>query len=136
MQRLGQRPQTFLAVRGLDQDHAARIETKRVEAMSGKTAVLVMTIGRHDEDDGTGRRQTGENGDDETEGGGIGACGRGYDLMERRPGEATLRQVGIERGKAEGEDAGATLLSGSEQPAQFFHDQRAIPRLGKTGRAG
>ena len=111
MQRLGQRPQAFLVVRGLDQDHAARIETERVEAMSGKPAVSGMSVGRHDEDYlcpppmwGRGvRRDAGENGDDETEGGGIGAWDLGHDLMERSRGEPTLWQVGIERGKAEGQ---------------------------------
>jgi hypothetical protein len=49
--RLLHGPQGFLAMRGLDQDQAARIETKRVEAMTlqpAMRAVRAQPIGRHD----------------------------------------------------------------------------------------
>ena len=52
--RLFHGPQGFLAVRGLDQDQAARIETKRVEAMAVQPAVRAIgaqAISGRDEDD-------------------------------------------------------------------------------------
>jgi hypothetical protein len=45
-------PQGFLAVRGLDQNEAGRIETKRVEAMAmqpAMRAVGTQAMGRRDE---------------------------------------------------------------------------------------
>ena len=50
--RLLHGPQSFLAVRGLDQDQAGRIETKRVEAMTMQPAVRAVwaqPIGGRDE---------------------------------------------------------------------------------------
>ena len=41
--RLLHRPQGFLAVRGLDQNEAARIETERVEAMAMQPAMQKKT---------------------------------------------------------------------------------------------
>jgi hypothetical protein len=50
--RLLQGPQGFLALRGLDQDQARRIETERVEAMAMQPAVRAIgtqPIGGRDE---------------------------------------------------------------------------------------
>jgi hypothetical protein len=74
----------------------------------------------------------GKNRHDEAEGGGVGACGLGYDLMERGRGEATLRQMGIERGKAKGKRPVPILLHRYEQTAQFFHHRGTISRAGKS----
>jgi hypothetical protein len=55
--RLLHGPQGFLAVRGLDQDQAGRIETERVEAMAMQPAVRAVwaqPIGRHDEEERVG----------------------------------------------------------------------------------
>jgi hypothetical protein len=52
--RLLQGPQGFLAMCGLDQDQARRIETERVEAMAMQPAVRTVraqAIGGHDEEE-------------------------------------------------------------------------------------
>jgi len=59
MQRLGNRPQGFFAMRRLDHDHASRIETECVESMSGKPAMAARLVDRHDEDERTCLRQDG-----------------------------------------------------------------------------
>ena len=38
-------------MRGLDQDHAARIEAEGVESMAMQTAVIPQSKSRHDEED-------------------------------------------------------------------------------------
>ncbi len=101
MQRLGNRPQSFFAVRRLDQDHAAGIEAQGVEAVSGnmsaKPAVWAQPItrhmGRHDDDERVRRRQAAQERHDEAEGGSDGALRLRHDLVQGAAGEAALRQV-------------------------------------------
>jgi hypothetical protein len=132
MQRLRHGPQAFFAMRRFDQDQAGGIETEGGEAvagnMSGKPAMLAQPIGRNDEDERAARRQAGKNGHDEAEGGGDGAFRLGHDFMERAAGQAALGQVGIKRGKAEGQGAAPGLLGGPDQATQFLHDGGAVSR--------
>jgi hypothetical protein len=123
-------PQGFFPVRRFDQNEAGRIETKPVEAMSGKPAVLALPVGRHDKDERMSRRQASQQRHDEAEGGGCGALSRGHDLMQGATGQATLRQAGIKSGKAERQRFAQTLLSG-QQAAQLQHDRGAASRHGK-----
>ena len=48
-QRLLHGPQGLSAVRRLDQDQAARIETEAIEAMTMRTAVFAQPVAGHDE---------------------------------------------------------------------------------------
>jgi len=93
-------------MRGLDQDHSARIETEGAQSMAMRTAVIPQSIGRHDEEKRVSPRQAGQQRHDETEGGGSGAC-FGHDLMQSATGEAALRQASINGGKAEREGFGS-----------------------------
>jgi hypothetical protein len=49
--RLLQSPQRLVAMRRLDQDHAARIEPERAQPMTVQPAVMGQPIGRQDEDE-------------------------------------------------------------------------------------
>jgi hypothetical protein len=51
MQRFFQRPQRIFALRGLDQDQAARIEAESVEAMAVKPALFAQPVGGHNENE-------------------------------------------------------------------------------------
>jgi hypothetical protein len=85
-QRLGHRPQRFFAVRGLDHNHAGRIETETIKAMSGnmaaKPAVSAPSVSRNDDDDRMKARQAGEKSRNETEGRRLRGFGRGHDFMQ------------------------------------------------------
>ena len=81
MQSFRHGPQSFFAVRRLDQDQAGGIEAEAVQSMSGKPAVLAQPISRHDEDDRASPRQTAENRHEKAEGGRGCACRRGDDFM-------------------------------------------------------
>jgi len=119
-QRLGKSPQRFLAVSGLDQDQAARIETEAVETVSGKPAVLAQSVGGSYEDERVSLRQAGKNRCDEAEGRRYGAFRLGHDFMQRAAGEAAHWQVGIKRADTEGQGFVQTLMAGQE-PAQFLY---------------
>ena len=86
MQRFRYGPQRFFAVRRLDQDQAAGIETETVQSMSGKPALSAQPISRHDDDDRAAPRQPAKNRHDKAEGGGEGVCRRGDDFMQRPAG--------------------------------------------------
>ena len=106
-QRLLDRPQCFPAMRGLDQDQPGRIETQRGEAVAGQTAMLAVPIGRNCEKNfspplGGKRGKTGQNRRDEAQGGAPAGFTVWHDLMQRPAGKAAFRQMGIDRGKAEG----------------------------------
>jgi hypothetical protein len=140
-QRLLDRPQGLFAMRGFDQDQAARIETERAQAMTMKPAMRTAAIGRHYQDEGVspralfpppqgGRRKiAAENRRDEAEGGRDAAFGLGHDFMQGAAGEAALRQMGIKRGKAERQGFPQTFHPG-QQPAQFIDHGGAIARGG------
>ncbi len=94
-----------------------------------------MPVSRHDEDERASPRQTAKNRHDKAEGGREGACRRGNDFMQRPAGKAAFRQMGIKRGKAEGQGLvgglRASLPGGTQQATQFRHDGGAASRWGK-----
>ena len=105
MQSLRHSPEGFFPVRRFDQSDADRIEAEAVEPMSAKAAMVALPIGRHDEEEGAARRQVAQHRHDETEGGRKRVCHFRYDLMQGAAAEATLRQMGIDSGQAEGQGA-------------------------------
>jgi hypothetical protein len=54
MQCFRERPQRFLAMGGLDQDHAGGIEAVGIETVSADAAMTALLVSRQDEDQGTG----------------------------------------------------------------------------------
>jgi hypothetical protein len=129
-QRLGHRPQRFFAVRSLDHNHATRIETESIKAMSGESAVPAPSVSRHDEDNRVSARQAGEKRHDETEGRRLRGFGRGHDFMQGAGGEAAFRQIGIERVEAEAQSVARAFADG-KKPAQFMDHGSARRRHGK-----
>ena len=71
----------------------AGIETERVQAMSGKPAIVALPIGRHDENKPLHLGQTREQGRDEAESRGYGAFAIRHDFVQSPAGETALRQV-------------------------------------------
>lgn len=106
-------------MRGLDHDHAGRIETETIETVSGKTTVSPLAVSRDDEDDRVSPWQARKKRRYEAEGGGVRAFARRHDFMQGAGGEAAFRQVGIERGKTEGQGVAQALADG-KKPAQFM----------------
>jgi len=159
-QRLLQGPESVFAVRRLDQDEAGRIEPEGANAMTVKTAVFAPTIGRHDEDERRGgrqsdcrrrgtpmtkfsplalfsrKRETGMRKErhDEAESGGSGAL-VGHDFMQGATGQTALRQVGIDGRQAE-RQGGANVLYSRHQAAEFFHNDGAAAGRGNGRRLG
>jgi hypothetical protein len=134
MQSLGDRPQRFLAVRGLDQDQTGGIKTKAVEAVTGRPAVGAPTIGRHDEDDlfpgphptrERGGGKTGEECCDETKGGRESGLRFGHDFMQSATDEAAFRKVGINDIETERERV-APALRLRQQAAKLGHHNGTI----------
>jgi hypothetical protein len=140
--RLLDGPQGCVAVRGLDQDQACRIEPQRAQAMTMKPArgtVGTQPIGRHDEKNlfsppfrGRGRNVS-QNCRDEADGGGERAFPRRHDFMQGAAGQTAVGQVGIKRGKAEGRGLAQPLHAG-EEPSQFCHHGGAVARQGRRRR--
>jgi hypothetical protein len=114
-------PERFLAVRRLDDNQPAWIETEAIEPVSMQTAMFALPVIRCDKDNRMGLRQTGKAGHQEAESSRQFGLRPGNDLVQRGSGEATLRQAGIERGKSEGEPLTRSLRSG-QQTAQFLDD--------------
>ena len=113
-QRFRQGPERFFAMRRLDQNEAARIETKAVEAVAKKPAVLASAVGRHDEDERGRAGDVRQQRDDEAEGGGYSVLRLGHDLMQGAAGQTALRQAGIESGQAERQRLARTFPSGQQ----------------------
>jgi hypothetical protein len=139
-QRLLDRPQRVVAVRGFHQDQAGRIETERAEAMAIRAAAMAQPVSRQDKDNffspltrpGWRRADAGENRRDEAEGGRRGAFRFRDDLMQGATVQATVRQVGIKGAEIEGQGRAQSLRAGQEA-AEFFHDCGAGSRDGKGG---
>ncbi len=129
-QRLGHRPQRFFAVRGLDHNHAGRIETESTKPMAAKLAISAPSVSRDDDDDRMQPRQAGEKRCDETEGRRLCGFGRGYDFMQGTGGQAAFRQIGIECVEAEGQSAARAFADGKKL-AQFMDHGSARRRHGK-----
>ena len=73
-------------------------------------------------------RDAGEQRRDETEGSRQRGVGCGHDLMQRAAAQAAVRQMAIERGKAERLDFTQTFAGGEKTP-QFVHHGGAAMRL-------
>jgi hypothetical protein len=58
MQSFRKRPERLFAMRRFGEDDTRRIETERLQPMSGQTAMPVLPIGRHHGDKRMGSRQT------------------------------------------------------------------------------
>ena len=93
-------------MRGLDQDHSARIETEGAQSVAMRTAVIPQSIGRHNEEKRVTQGQARQQRHNETEGGGTGTC-FGHNLMQSATGETALRQASINGGKAERDGFGS-----------------------------
>ncbi len=101
-QRLFEGPQSFLAMRGFDQDQTSRVEAKTMAAVTMRTAIFAQPIGRHDKQERTILRQAGKQRHDEPESRRDAAFFR-HDFMQGPADKATPRQAPIDGGKAEGE---------------------------------
>jgi len=88
-------------MRRLDQDQAVWIEAERAQTITIRTAVIVQPVRRQDEQERVRLRHAGKERHDETEGSRGGAC-LGHEFMQTAAGEAALRQVTVDGGKAEG----------------------------------
>jgi hypothetical protein len=121
-------------MRGLDHNHAGRIETESIKAMSGnmaaQPAMVAPSVSWCDEDDRMSARQAGEKRRDETEGRRLRGFGHGHDFMQGAGGEAAFRQIGIERGQAERQSETRAFADG-KKPAQFMDHGSARQRHGK-----
>jgi hypothetical protein len=81
------------------------------------------------------KRDAGENGREETEGGGDAAFRCRDDFMQSAAGEAAIRQVGIDCPQAEGQGF-ALLPHPGHEPAQLRHHGGAVSRHGMGGGLG
>jgi hypothetical protein len=129
-QRFLDRPQSVFAVCCLDQNKARRIETERAQPMSGKPAILMPPVARHDEDKPLRSRHVGENRRYEAESRGGAAFALWHDFMQGSASKPALRQAGIQSGKAERQRF-APICHPWQQPAQFFHHGGAVSRRSK-----
>jgi hypothetical protein len=127
------RPEGLFLIRRVDQDHARRIDTETIEAVSmraGEGRHLVdwqsshtHAMGRHDDQQRAAARHAAKKRGDEAERGWNIAVGCGGDLVQGRKRQTALWQMGIQRGKAEGKGArvGGKAFHARQQAAQFMH---------------
>ncbi len=101
MQRFGECPERFIAMRRLGQKKTRRIEAERFKAVAGQAAMAALSIGRSDKDEGAGAGQASQNRREETEGGGSRAFRVGHDFMQAAARQAAVREMGIDRRKIE-----------------------------------
>ncbi len=90
---------------GLDQNEAGRIKTENVEALTVKSAMFALPIGRHHEDKRLRSHPAGKDRRHEAKGGRGGAC-FGHHLVQAAAGEPALGEMGIDRGQAERQGCG------------------------------
>jgi len=119
-----ERPKSLHLVFCLDQDQASRGKAELVEPMSMRMAVSRKPSRRDDEKHRLLRGNAPEERRGKTEGRRQIAFTFGEDLMQSPAGEAALRQMRIECGKAEREGAisGRRIFKLRQKPPQSVHD--------------
>lgn len=117
-------PEGLRFIRRSDDDDPGRIETETIQAMSVQAVLNGALVRKGDKNHRTARRQAAEQGGDEAEGGGPVCPGHRRDLMYGGQRQAALRQAGIQRRQAEGQDpvCGGDAALPEHQTPQFMHD--------------
>lgn len=104
------RPEGILLVGGLDEDDAAGVEAKRVEAVAEEARIPEGSTRGEDEDKRGGARRAGEKRDQKSERGRHIRFGLGGDLVQGAEGEAAAGKISVERGKPERQAIGLAAL--------------------------
>ena len=126
VQRFRHGPESFLALRRLDQNEARGVKSEAVEAMAKKTAAVtagLASLDWHDEDERAPRLQTRQDCHHEAESGGNGVLRGWHDFM-KTAGETTLGKMSVKGAKTEGQGPAVkgpavSFFEGPQQAAQF-----------------